>query len=258
MRTSSQEFRRLHETGCFVIPNPWDRGSAHLLAELGFKALATTSSGFAWSRGRRDGGVTLEEALAHFADIAASAPVPVSADFQNGFAAKPEDVARNVSRAAATGIAGLSIEDSTGDPRSPLYEFSLAVERVRAARQASPGLVLTARSEGRNLGETLRRLEAFAEAGADCLFAPGLRDPDEIRQVVRSVAPRPVNVLNGGAFTLADLESWGVRRVSVGGALARAAWTAFFHAAKEIAGEGRFASLRGAMPYDALQGLFPG
>jgi methylisocitrate lyase len=255
-------FRSLHESGCFVIPNPWDAGSAHLLAGLGFKALATTSSGLAWSRGRRDGGVTLEEALAHFAEIARSVPVPVSADFQNGFAVEPGQVGRNVSRAAATGIAGLSVEDASGDPRAPLYDFNLAVDRVRAAREAGQGLVLTARSEGfisgrPDLGETIRRLVAFGEAGADCLFAPGLPGADAIREVVRSVAPRPVNVLNGGAFALADLQSWGVRRVSVGGALARAAWTAFLQASQDIAKDGRFTSLKSALPYETVQSLFP-
>ena len=261
-----REFRRLHESGCFVIPNPWDPGSAHVLAGLGFKALATTSSGFAWSRGRRDGKVGLEDALAHFAALSAEAGVPVSADFQNGFAVEPERVERNVIRAAMTGIAGLSIEDASGDPAAPLYEFSLAVDRVRAARRAldagGPGLVLTARSEGfiggrPDLAETIRRLQAFAEAGADCLFAPGLPGAQEIAEVVRAVAPRPVNVLDGGAFTFRELADLGVRRISVGGALARTAWTAFLEAAKAMAGEGRFTPLRAAHSYDTIQKLFP-
>jgi 2-methylisocitrate lyase-like PEP mutase family enzyme len=260
-----RDFRSLHASGCFVIPNPWDAGSARVLAGLGFKALATTSSGFAWSRGRRDGRVTLEEALSHFALLAAEADVPVSADFQNGFAAQPEQVERNVTRAAMTGIAGLSIEDSSGDPAAPLYDFALAVERVRAARRAldahGQGLVLTARSEGfiagrPDLAETIRRLQAFALAGADCLFAPGLPGAHEIREVVRAVAPRPVNVLDGGAFTFAELRDLGVRRISVGGALARAAWTTLLEAAQEIAVEGRFTLLRRAASYDAVQKLF--
>jgi methylisocitrate lyase len=264
--TRCREFRRLHETGCFVIPNPWDAGSARVLQGLGFKALATTSSGFAWSRGRRDGGVLLEDALGHFATLAAESGLPVNADFQNGFAVEPEEVGANVGRAAATGIAGLSIEDASGNPTAPLYDFALAVERVRAARHAldahGQGLVLTARTEGYisgrpDLRETIRRLQAFAEAGADCLFAPGLPGAKDIQDVVQSVAPRPVNVLNGGAFSLAELASLGVRRVSVGGALARAAWTAFFQAAKEIGSEGRFVSLRTALSYDAVQNLFP-
>lgn len=259
-------FRSLHESGCFVIPNPWDAGSAHILAGLGFKALATTSSGFAWSLGQRDGGVPLKEALAHFALLAAEACVPVSADFQNGFAVEPEQVARNVTRAAMTGIAGLSIEDASGDPAAPLYDFSLAVERVRAARRAldaqGQGLVLTARTEGfisgrPDLAETIRRLQAFAEAGADCLFAPGLPGLNEIQEVVRAVAPRPVNVLDGGAFTFAELRDLGVRRISVGGALARAAWTTVLEAAHEIAADGHFTLLRRAASYDAVQKLFP-
>ena len=259
-------FRRLHESGCFVIPNPWDVGSAHTLAGLGFKALATTSSGFAWSRGRRDGRVPLEEALAHFAALAAAVDLPVSADFQNGFAVEPEQVGRNVMRAAMTGVAGLSIEDASGDPAAPLYDFDLAVERVRAARRAldqqGQGLILTARTEGficgrPDLEESIRRLQAFAEAGADCLFAPGLPGTKAIGEVVRAVAPRPVNVLDGGGFTLAELASLGVRRVSVGGALARAAWSGFLEAAQAIAAHGDFSSLGRAASYDAVQKLFP-
>src|SRR5499426_1647275 len=196
-------FRRLHESGCFVMPNPWDLGSARLLEHLGFPALATTSSGFAWSLGRPDNHVTLDEALAHVRSVGREGGLPVSADFEGGFAVEPEAVARNVAAAAATGIAGLSIEDSTADAERPLFEFSLAVERVRAARQAcaSSGVLLTARSEGFVVGrpdlpETLRRLVAYAEAGADCLYAPGIRR-DDIAELVKAVAPKPVNVLVG-------------------------------------------------------------
>ena len=262
-------FRRLHESGCFVIPNPWDRGSAAFLVQLGFRALATTSAGFAWSLGRRDGGVGLEEALDHFRDLAAAVPVPVNADFEGGFAVEPERVAENVARAAATGVAGLSIEDSTGDAAEPLYPFSLAVERVRAARAAIDAsaqageVLLTARSEGfirgrPDLPETIRRLTAFAEAGADCLYAPGIRSRAEIEAVVAAVSPRPVNVLAGDSTTVAELTTLGVRRISVGGSLARAAWTGFLDAAREIAERGTFTSLGRAISGSDLNAKFPG
>lgn len=261
-----ETFRRLHESGCFVIPNPWDAGSARLLAGLGFQALATTSSGFAWTLGRPDNHVTLEEALAHFEAVAAAVDVPVSGDFEGGFAVEAEGVAANVARAARTGLAGLSIEDSTGDPSNPLFEPELAVDRVRAARRAidasgSP-LVLTARSEGfiagrPDLAETLRRLEAYADAGADCLYAPGIRTMSDIAAVVHTVAPKPVNVLVGSDFaTVPELADLGVRRISVGGALARAAWTGFFAAATEIARDGTFTGLAGAVPFAELNGKF--
>jgi 2-methylisocitrate lyase-like PEP mutase family enzyme len=244
-------FRRLHESGCFVMPNPWDLGSARLLERLGFPALATTSSGFAWSLGRSDNHVTLDEALAHVRSIAQGVEVPVSADFEGGFAVDPEGVARHVAAAAATGIAGLSIEDSTGDAERPLFEFSVAVERIRAARRASAssGMLLTARSEGFVVGrpdlpETLRRLVAYAEAGADCLYAPGIRARADIAELVKAVAPKPVNVLVGSdVATVAELADLGVRRISVGGALARAAWTGFLDAAKEIVERGTFTCL---------------
>ena len=247
-------FRELHASGCFVIPNPWDLGSARLLAGLGFRALATTSSGLAWSLGARDNHVPLERVLAHLRAVVAGVELPVSADFEAGFAVEPAGVAANVAAAAATGIAGLSIEDGTGDPSDPLFDFSLAVERVRAARRAvdehAPGLVLTARSEGfivgrPDLGETIRRLTAFAEAGADCLYAPGIRTREQIAAVVGALAPRPVNVLVGSDFTtVAQLSALGVRRISTGGALARAAWTSFLDAAREIADSGAFARAR--------------
>jgi len=261
-----REFRRLHESGCFVIPNPWDLGSARLLAQLGFKALATTSSGFAWTLGRADNRVTLDEALAHFRAIATGVSVPVNADFEGGFAIEPEQVAANVGAATVTGIAGLSIEDSTGDADNPLFDFNLSVERVRAARRAmdagGANVLLTGRSEGfivgrPDLAETIRRLTAYAEAGADCLYAPGLRTREEIMAVVKAVAPRPVNVLVGSDFTtVAELAQLGVRRISVGGALARAAWTGFLQAAKEIAEQGTFKGLAGAIPYAEINSGF--
>ena len=259
-------FHRLHKSGCFVIPNPWDVGSARLLAQLGFPALATTSSGFAWSLGRADNHVSVDEALGHFRSLAASVDVPVNGDFEGGFATGPDGVARNVAAAVTTGIAGLSIEDSTGDPASPLVDFTLAVERILAARRAiddsGTGVLLTARSEGfivgrPDLAETVRRLTAFAEAGADCLYAPGLRSLEDIETVVRAVAPRPVNVLAGSDFvTVAELARLGVRRVSVGGALARAAWAGFLEAATEIAERGTFTRLGRAVPFADINGRF--
>ena len=259
-------FRRLHEAGCFVMPNPWDLGSARVLAQLGFPALATTSAGFAWSLGRPDNGVSLADALAHMRAIAASVDVPVNADFEGGFAIEPEAVGHNVSSAASTGIAGLSIEDSTGDPSHPLFDAALSVERINAARRALDGLVspvlLTARSEGfivgrPDIGETIRRLVAYADAGADCLYAPGIRATADIVAVVQAVAPKPVNVLVGSDFTtVAQLASLGVRRISVGGGLARAAWAGFLDAATEIAGRGSFAGLGRAMPFADLNKRF--
>ena len=259
-------FRQLHQAGCFVIPNPWDAGSARALALLGFPALATTSSGFAWSCGRRDNHVSLAQALVHFQTIADSVDVPVNGDFEKGFATDPAGVAANVELAAATGVAGLSIEDSTGDPSSPLFDFTLAVERVQAARQAidrtGAAVFLTGRSEGFIVGrpdleETIRRLTAYAEAGADCLYAPGLRNRHDIEAVVRAVTPKPVNVLAMGELaTVAELAAAGVRRISVGGALARAAWTGFLHAAREIADRGTFTGLGRSMPSSEINGMF--
>ena len=261
-----QVFRRLHESGCFVIPNPWDLGSARLLVQMGFKALATTSSGFAWTLGRPDNRVALAEALAHLRAIAGGVPVPVNADFEGGFAVEPEDVGANVSAATATGIAGLSIEDSTGDPADPLFDFTPSVERVRAARQAidasGTGILLTGRSEGFIVGrpslpETIRRLTAYAEAGADCLYAPALRSREDIVAVVKAVAPKPVNVLVGSDFTtVAELAKLGVRRISVGGALARTAWTGFLQAAQEIAEQGTFTNLARATPFAEINSSF--
>ena len=257
-----EEFRRLHESGCFVIPNPWNAGSAKLLAQLGFKALATTSSGFAWSLGRRDRHITLDDSLGHLRVISASVDIPVSADFEGAFAVEPEDVATNVGRAAATGVAGLSVEDSTLDSSRPLFDFDLAVERIRAARraldEAGGRVLLTARAENHApLAERIRRLTAFAEAGADCLFAPGLRSVGEITDVVRAVAPKPVNVLVGSDFTtVAELADVGVRRISVGGALARAAWAGFFRAAREIAEHGTFTALTAGTPSSEMERAF--
>jgi 2-methylisocitrate lyase-like PEP mutase family enzyme len=259
-------FRELHQAGCFVIPNPWDLGSARVLARLGFPALATTSAGFAWSLGRPDNGVSLEEALAHLRTIAHGVEVPVNADFEGGFATMPATVGANVAAAAATGVAGLSIEDSTGDASNPLFEFTLAVERIQAARRAiddsGTGILLTGRSEGfivgrPDLAETVRRLTAYAEAGADCLYAPGIRTRTDIVAVVTAVAPKPVNVLVGSDFaTVTELASLGVRRISVGGALARAAWTGFLEAAKEIAERGTFTGLGRAISFADINGSF--
>jgi 2-methylisocitrate lyase-like PEP mutase family enzyme len=259
-------FRRLHESGCFVIPNPWDPGSARWLERLGFKALATTSSGFAWSQGRADHQVSLADMLAHLRLIAGAVGVPVSADLAAGFATEPSVVAASVTAAAATGIAGLSIEDGSGDPARPLFDFTLSVERVRAARRAidggGSGVLLTARSEGFIVGrpdlkETIRRLTAYAEAGAECLYAPGLKSPADIAAVVGAVAPLPVNVLVSSGFTtVSEMAALGVRRISVGGALARAAWGGFLEAAREIAERGAFSSLDRPPSFDAINKTF--
>lgn len=250
------EFHRLHSAGTFVMPNPWDAGSARALEQLGFEALATTSAGFAWTLGRADNQVMLEETLAHLKIIVDAVELPVSADFEDGYAADPQLVYENVKLAVATGIAGLSIEDSTRDAAEPLHDFALAVERIRAARRAiddsGMGLVLTARSEGfvvgrPDLDETIRRLRAYAEAGADCLYAPRIGTGEQVRAVVAAVAPKPVNLLINAPFiTVAEAAALGVRRISVGGTLARAAWGGLLEAAREIADEGtvtRFAQL---------------
>jgi 2-methylisocitrate lyase-like PEP mutase family enzyme len=243
-------FHRLHASGCFLMPNPWDAGSARALEQLGFAALATTSAGFAWTLGRADNQISLDQALEHLRSIAAAVSVPVNADFEGGFAVDPEGVAVNVKLAAATGIAGLSIEDSTGDAAEPLFDFELAVERIRAARQAidesGTGVVLTGRSEGfvcgrPDLDETVRRLRAYAEAGADCLYAPRIETVEHVTAVVAAVAPKPVNLLiNTPLFTVAKAAKLGVRRISVGGTLARTAWGGFLAAAQEIADSGMF------------------
>ena len=261
-------FQELHASGCFVLPNAWDAGSAVMLQRLGFVAVASTSAGYAFSRGRPDGAsaVPLDDVLAHLCELVAATALPVNADFVNGYADDPESVAANVTRCVATGVAGLSIEDTPG---ASLYDRSLAVERVRAARAAidatSTPVVLTARCEAALVGQPepmpviLDRLVAFAEAGADCLYAPGLTTVDQIRAVVSAVTPLPVNVLageRGPAGTVAELADLGVRRVSLGSALARAAWGGFLRAARTLAAEGSFAGLAGAAPYATLNDAF--
>lgn len=259
-------FRRLHEAGCFVIPNPWDVGSARALAALGFQAVATTSAGFAWSIGQSDNAVSLDDVLAHLRQMVAGVDVPVNADFEGAFAVDPEGVAVNVARALETGIAGVSVEDSSYDSERPLLDFRLAVERIAAARAAiertGQGALLVGRSEGfivgrPDLAETIARLTAFAEAGADCLYAPGIRDLDAIGTVVRALAPKPVNVLVSAPFaTVRQLADLGVRRISVGGALARVAWGGFLAAARELATDGSFAALSLGAPAGELNTLF--
>jgi 2-methylisocitrate lyase-like PEP mutase family enzyme len=269
MKTPAQrreEFRRLHQSGCFVIPNPWDIGSAKLLARLGFKALATTSAGFAWSMGRPDNGVTLQQVLAHIQALATAVDLPINVDFEGGFAVEPEGVAASVTAACKTEIAGLSIEDSTRDPSKPLFDFQLAVERIRAARRAidgsGTGVLLVGRSEGfivgrPDLAETIRRLTAYAEAGAECLFAPGIKTREDISAVVRAVAPKPVNVVVSGDFaTVAELAELGVRRISVGGSLARVALSGFLRAATEIATKGTFTGFAGGLTGKELNESF--
>lgn len=250
-------FRQLHASGCFAIPNPWDIGSARYLAQLGFKALASTSSGRAWSQGVADGGLPLPAVLAYLRELVAATNLPVNADFESGFANNAEGVAQNVRAAIDTGIAGVSIEDATGKPAQPLMDLPTAVARLRAARAAidasGQDVLLIGRAENffvgqPDLADTLRRLQAYAEAGADCLYAPGIGTPEQIAAVVAAVAPKPVNVLVGGAspLTMAELAALGVRRVSVGGALARAAWGGFERAARALAEQGRFDGFEGA------------
>jgi 2-methylisocitrate lyase-like PEP mutase family enzyme len=262
-----QLFRTLHEAGCFVIPNPWDAGSARYLQGLGFKALATTSSGAAWSHAQPDGGLSCEAVLTHLQDILASTTLPVNADFESGFATDAAGVAQNVRRAVDVGVSGLSIEDSTGSPGDPLRDLPSAVERIRAARSAideSDGqTLLVGRAEnfivGRpDLGDAIRRLQAYAEAGADVLYAPGLRTPEQISAVVAAVAPKPVNLLIGSdiGITLQQAEALGVRRISVGGALARCAWGGLMRAARAIAEEGRFDAFASAASGTQLNALF--
>lgn len=249
----TQAFQELHRSGCFVLPNPWDVGSARMLAGMGFPALATTSSGLAWSRGQADNKVSMHQVLDHIRTLASAVSVPVNADFEGGFAVNAEDVQAHYTLAAHTGVAGISIEDSSGDSENPLFDFELSVERVRAARRAidasQTGIVLTGRSEGfivgrPDIGETVRRLVAYAEAGAECLYAPGIRSVDDIRTVVNELAPKPINVLvNANFTTVGELADLGVRRISVGGALARTAYTAFVMAAHEISTSGTFNQL---------------
>src|SRR4249919_900841 len=251
-------FRQLHAAGCFVIPNPWDIGTTRYLQHLDFKALATTSAGFAFARGLM---------RAHIAEIVAATDLPVNADFEGGYAHEPEGVAESVRLCVETGVAGLSIEDSTGDKAKPLYDLDLAVARMKAARaaidRAGGDVLLTGRAEcflvGRpDLDETVRRLQAYSAAGADCLYAPGIRTPELIAAVVKAAAPKPVNVLMPGALglTVADLAALGVRRISVGGTLARVAWGAFIRAAKVIASDGRFDAFKEAAPHAEINGFF--
>ena len=265
-------FRALHERGCFVIPNPWDVGSARYLQRLGFPALATTSAGFAFSHGLPDSGddsvVSRDRTLTHIASITAAVDLPVSADFMSGYGREPEDVAESVARCVATGVAGLSIEDATGDPMTPLYDLPIAIERVRAAREAinrsGDDVLLTARAECYHVGhpdpfpESVRRLQAYAAAGADVLFAPGPQNPAEIKALVEAVAPKPLNVLvvRDIGLGVEEIAALGVRRVSVGGALALAAWTGFIRAAQILRSEGSFAGLAGLVPYAEINSLF--
>jgi 2-methylisocitrate lyase-like PEP mutase family enzyme len=255
-------FRGLHSSGCFVMPNPWDVGSARALEQMNFKALATTSAGFAWTLGRADNQVTLDEVLEHLRLVVNAVSVPVNADFEGGFAVDPEQVGANVKLAVATGVAGLSIEDSSGDGLEPLYGFDLAVERVRAARRAidesGTGVVLTGRSEGFVVGrpeidETIRRLRAYAEAGADCLYAPRINTVEQVAAIIAAVSPKPVNLLINAPFvTVSEAAGLGVRRISVGGTLARTAWDGFLEAANEIAEAGTFSRFEQLPNVDGL------
>ncbi len=260
------EFRKLHESGCFVLPNPWDVGSAQLLQGMGFKALASTSSGFAWTIGHPDNKVTCDAVLSHLKTLNDATDLPVNADFEGGFADDPAGVAANVTRGVATGVAGLSIEDSTGDASAPLYEMTLAVERIRAARAAidatGEDVMLIGRCESFLIGQpdlkaTIARLVAYAEAGADCLYAPAIRDKGQIATVVRELAPKPINILVGSpGLTVAELADLGVRRISIGGALARAVWGGFLRAAREISEKGSFAELAHAVPHGEINSFF--
>ena len=268
---AASQYRELHRSGCFVLPNPWDAGTAIYLQHLGFKALATTSAGVAFSHGLPDAtpALPLDIMLAHFRVLAAATPLPVNADFQAGYADEPEGVAQNITRCIATGVAGISIEDNTGRPDAPLYDLSLAVERIRAARAAIDAsevpVVLTGRCEAWLVGDpdpfrtAMERLVAYAEAGADCLYAPGVQTADEITALVHAVAPKPINVLMhsaSGALSVAQLAELGVRRVSVGSAMARVAWGAFIRSAKSIATTGTFESFADAAPFAELNELF--
>ncbi len=262
------KFRALHKSGCFVLPNPWDVGTAVYLQHLGFKALATTSAGFAFSRGKPDGGVSLDEMLSHIGEIVAATPLPVNADFLNGFADKPEDISTNVKLCIERGVAGLSIEDNSQNSAAPLYEKDLAVDRIRAARKAidASGVVLTGRCEAWLVKApdpfriALDRLVAYAEAGADCLYAPGVQKPDEIAEIVKAVSPKPVNVLVSGfnrELTLSQLADLGVRRISVGSGLAAVAWGAFIRAARSIATTGKFDdAFASAVPFAEINAVF--
>ncbi len=259
-------FRKLHETGCFVLPNPWDVGSARALAHLGFKAIASTSAGYAWSIGHSDNRVTVDDVCEHLAALCNAVDLPVNADFEGGFAHKPEKVAINVARAVATGVAGLSIEDSTGDQANPLYERAFAIERIKAARAAidadNSGVLLVGRCEGflvgvPDLAMVIDRLNAYAEAGADCLYAPGIKTREQIAAVVKAVHPKPVNLLIGtSGLSVAEAADLGVRRISVGGSLARVAWAGFMKASREMLEQGTFTELGNGFPGGELNKMF--
>jgi 2-methylisocitrate lyase-like PEP mutase family enzyme len=259
-------FRKMHESGCFALPNPYDVGSAKALQHLGFKALASTSAGFAWTLGKADNRITLDDICGHLEAICAAVDLPVNADFEGGFAHRPEKVAANVARAVTTGVAGLSIEDSTGDAAKPLYERAFAIERIKAARSAidadNSGVLLTGRCEGFLVGQpdlamVIDRLQAYAEAGADCLYAPGIKTREQISAVVKAVHPKPVNLLIGASgLSVAEAAELGVRRISVGGSLARNAWAGFMRAAKEIAEQGTFTELANGYPGAELNKMF--
>jgi 2-methylisocitrate lyase-like PEP mutase family enzyme len=262
-------FHKLHEAGCFVIPNPWDVGSARYLQGLGFKALATTSSGFAWSHGHRDGGMSRDRVLDHLTEMVEATDLPINADFENGFAPDAAGVAMSVKLAVESGVAGLSIEDSTGNPSRPLHDVDTAVERLRAARQAidkaGGDTLLVGRAEcflhgQADLDHAIHRLKAYSNAGADCLYAPGIRTAEQIRAVVAGVAPKPVNLLMGwpGDLTVNQIADLGVRRISIGGALARAAWGGFMRAAKLIVEQGRFDGFANAASGSELDAFFRG
>ncbi len=267
LKDKRQRFRQLHDSGCFVIPNPWDLGSARMLQGLGFKALASTSSGFAWSQGQPDNAVVRDRVLAHLRELVAATDVPVNADFENGFGATAQAVEDSVQRAVDTGVAGLSIEDSTGDAARPLFGIDEACERLRAARRAidraGVDVMLVGRAEcflvGRpDIAETVARLQAYAQAGADCLYAPGISTPAQVAAVVAAVAPKPVNLLLGrpGVMTVQQAADLGVRRISVGGALARAAWGGFLRAARQLAEQGSFDGFDGAAAGGDLNAFF--
>jgi 2-methylisocitrate lyase-like PEP mutase family enzyme len=268
-RDVAEKFRALHQSGCFVLPNPWDKGTAIYLHSLGFKALATTSAGFAFARGQADGQVPRDEMLAHIGEIVKATPLPVNADFLNGYADEPEDLAENVKLCIDSGVAGLSIEDNTGRADAPLYEKSLAVERIRGARSAidtsGTRVVLTGRCEAWLVGDpgplhtALDRLSAYAESGADCLYAPGVSNPDEIAQIVKAIAPKPVNLLISGfnhRLSFSQVADLGVRRISVGSGLALAAWGAFIRAARDIQTNGSFELLGEGAKSAELNELF--
>jgi 2-methylisocitrate lyase-like PEP mutase family enzyme len=260
-----EKFRKLHESGCFAIPNPWDIGTAKYLEHLGFKAIATTSAGFAFSRGLADGSVKRGDMIAHIRELVEASDIPVNADFENGYADEPNWCAENARLCAETGVAGLSIEDAADRKESPLYDVDLAVERIHAVREAlhGTGVLLVGRAEGFLVGrekidQVIKRLVKHSEAGADCLYAPGFKDRESNKAIVEAVAPKPVNVLIGGpgGLTMRDAAELGARRVSVGGAFARAAWGGFIRSAKELIGQGTFEELKQGASYEELQNLF--